>query len=99
MALAFGRAAGCVGLILASFSPALVALSAEVRAYALLLFCIGGALYFLERAFVQDSVRQMWDFTAFLYLAILSHYSAVFFAAAAGVYALARIADSHLPAK
>lgn len=95
MAMAFGRAAGCVGLILASFSPALVALSAEVRAYALLLFCIGGALYFLERAFAQDSVRQMWYFSAFLYLAILSHYSAVFFAAAAGVYALARIADSH----
>ena len=41
----------------------------------------------------------MWCFSAFLYLAILSHYSAVFFAVAAGVYALARIADSHLPRK
>jgi hypothetical protein len=97
MGLAFGRAASWIGLILVTFSPAMVDLSAELRAYALLLFCIGGALYFLERAFAQKSVREMWCFTSFLYLAILSHYSAVFFAVAAGVYALARIADSHLP--
>ena len=95
--LAFGRAASWIGLILVTFSPAMIALSAEVRAYALLLFCMGGALYFLERAFAEKSVREMWYFSGFLYLAILSHYSAVFFAVAAGVYALARIADSHLP--
>jgi len=97
MAMVFGRAASWIGLILATFSPAMVALSAELRAYALLLFCIGGALYFLERAFAEKSVREMWCFSAFLYLAILSHYSAAFFAVAAGVYALARIADSRLP--
>ena len=99
MALAFGRAASWIGLILATFSPALVALSAEVRAYALLLFCMGSALYFLERACAEKSVRQMWRFSVFLYLAILSHYSAVFFTVAVGVYALARIADSQLPRK
>jgi hypothetical protein len=97
MGLAFGRAASWIGLILVTFSPAMVALSAEVRAYALLMFCVGGALYFLERAFAEKSVQKMWCFTGFLYLAILSHYSAAFFAVAAGVYALARIADSHLP--
>jgi hypothetical protein len=99
LGLAFGRAASWIGLLLVTFSPAMVDLSAELRAYALLLFCIGGALYFLERAFAEKSVREMWCFSGFLYLAILSHYSAVFFAAAAGVYALARIADSHLPRK
>jgi Dolichyl-phosphate-mannose-protein mannosyltransferase len=99
MGLAFGRAASWIGLILVTFSPAMVALSAEVRAYALLLFSMGGALYFLERAFAEKSVREMWLFSVFLYLAILSHYSAAFFALAAGVYALARIADSHLPRK
>jgi hypothetical protein len=99
MGLAFGRAASWVGLILVTFSPAMVALSAELRAYALLLFCTSGALYFLERAFMEKSVREMWYFSGFLYLAILSHYSAVFFAVAAGVYTLARIADSHLPRK
>jgi dolichyl-phosphate-mannose-protein mannosyltransferase len=97
MGLAFGRVAGWVGLILATFSPPMIELSSELRAYALLLFGIGGALYFLERALAEKSVRQMWLFSGFLYLAILSHYSAVFFAAAAGAYALARIADSHLP--
>ena len=96
-AMAFGRVASCIGLIFVTFSPAMIALSAEVRAYALLLFCVGGALYFLERAFAENSVGKMWCFSVFLYLAILSHYSAAFFALAAGVYTLARIADSHLP--
>lgn len=97
MGLAFGRAASWIGLILVTFSPSMVALSAELRAYALLLFFMGAALYFLERAFARKSSGDMWGFTAFLYLAILSHYSAAFFAVAAGVYVLARIADSHLP--
>ena len=97
MGKALGRAASCIGLILATFSPAIVDLSAEVRAYALMLFCMGGALYFLERAFAAKSVREMWFFSVFLYLAILSHYSAVFFAATTGLYTLARIADAHLP--
>lgn len=99
MGLAFGRTASWIGLILVTFSPSMVALSAELRAYALLLFCMGGALYFLERAFGEKSVREMWLFTVFLYLAILSHYSAAFFAAAAGVYVLARTADAQLPRK
>ena len=34
----FGKAAGVIGLILVAFSPVMIALSAEVRAYALLLF-------------------------------------------------------------
>jgi hypothetical protein len=99
----FGRAAALIGVILCAFSPALIALSAEVRAYALLLFCMGGALYFLARAFEEKvegkSVRRMGWFTGFLYLAILSHYSALFFALALGLYVLARIADSQLPRK
>jgi hypothetical protein len=99
MGLAFGRAASSIGLILATFSPAMIALSAELRAYALLLFCLSSALYFLERAFAEKSTALMWSFTVFLYLAILTHYSAVFFAVAAGVYVLARISDGQLPRK
>lgn len=95
----FGEAAGLIALIIAAFSPALIALSAEVREYALLLFCMAAALYFLERAFEEKSVRTMWCFSLFLYLAILSHYSAAFFALALGVYALARLADSECPRK
>jgi hypothetical protein len=99
MGLAFSRAASWIGLILATFSPALIALSAELRAYALLLFCLGSALFFLELAFAEKSVRQMWVFTGFLYLAILTHYSTVFFAVATGAYVLARITDGQLPRK
>jgi hypothetical protein len=95
----FGKAAALIGVIVLAFSPAMISLSAEVRAYALLLFCMGATLYFLERAFAEKSVREMWRFSVFLYLAILSHYSAIFFAVAMGVYTLARIADSHLPRK
>jgi 4-amino-4-deoxy-L-arabinose transferase-like glycosyltransferase len=97
--IVFGQAAGAMGLILVAFSPALIALSAEMRSYALLLFCETAALYFIEIAFREKSVRSMWYFSVFLYLAILSHYSALFFALAVGVYALARIAASELPRK
>jgi 4-amino-4-deoxy-L-arabinose transferase-like glycosyltransferase len=97
--IVFDKAASVIGLVLATFSPALIALSAQLREYALLLFGIAAALYFLERAFQEKSVREMWYFSGFLYLAILSHYSAVFFTLAIGLYSVARIADSHLSRK
>ena len=99
IAAVFGKAAGLIGLILFAFSPAVIALSAEVRSYALLLFCETTALYFVEVAFQQKSARKMWYFSMFLYLAILSHYSALFFVLAAGIYALVRILESELPRK
>jgi dolichyl-phosphate-mannose-protein mannosyltransferase len=95
----FGEPAALFALIIAAFSPTMIALSAELREYALLLFFMVAALYFLERAFEQSSIRTMWLFSAFLYFAILSHYSAAFFAVTAGIYALARIADSGWPRK
>jgi hypothetical protein len=95
----FGKVAGVIGLILVAFSPAVIALSAEVRSYALLLFCETAALYFVEVAFREKSARNMWYFSIFLYLAILSHYSALFFALAVGIYALVRIMESKLPRK
>ncbi len=98
-AMVFGRAASWIGLILATFLPATVVLSAELRAYALLLCFVASSLCFLERAFADTSVRKMWCFSLFLYLAILSHYSAVFFTLSVGAYALARIADSRPPRK
>jgi hypothetical protein len=95
----FGGAAGLFALILVAFSPIQIALSAEIREYALLLCCMAAALYFLERVFQEKSLRTMWYFCFFLYLAILSHYSAVFFVAACGIYALARFVDSKPPRK
>ena len=96
---AFGRTAGLISLILFTFSPAMVSLSAEVRGYALMLFCMAAALYFLARAFEEKSSGKMWCFSIFLYLAILSHYSALFFTVALGVYVLARSVDGQLPRK
>jgi len=95
----FGKAASLISLIFSAFCPALIALSAEVRQYVLLLFCVVTSLYFLDRAFQEKSVQKMVYFTAFLYLAILSHYSAFFFVVATGCYCLLRIVDSHLPLK
>ena len=92
--IVFGKAASLIGVTFAAFSPALIALSAELRPYAVLLFFMGGALYFLERAFEEKSVRGIWYFSVFLYLAILTHYSAVFFVAAVGIYSLVRFLDS-----
>jgi uncharacterized membrane protein len=95
----FGKAAGVIGLILVAFSPVMIALSAEVRSYALLLCCETTALYLIEKAIQEKSARKMWHFSIFLYLAILSHYSAVFIVLAVGIYALARIVESQLPRK
>ena len=95
----FGKAAGLISLIFVAFCPALIALSAELRQYVLLLFFMVTALCFLERAFQEKLVHKMVYFTAFLYLAILSHYSAFFFVVPTGIYCLLRIMDSCLPRK
>ena len=93
----FGRAAGAIALILFAFSPATIALSAQVRSYALLLFFETAALYFAEVALSEGSVRKMWSFSALLCLAILSHYSAIFFAIAIGAYVVARLVEGRSP--
>jgi uncharacterized membrane protein len=95
----FGKTAGLIALVLFAFSPATLALSAEVRGYALLLLCITTSLYFLTRSLQEESARLMWGFSIFLYLAILSHYSAMFFTVGAGVYVVARILDKEVPRK
>ena len=99
MGISFSRTASLIALILVAFSPRLIGLSAEVREYSLLLFCMAAALYYLEGAIQEKSARKMSYFNAFFYLAILTHYSAAFFVLAVGLYALARIAEAHLPRK
>jgi Dolichyl-phosphate-mannose-protein mannosyltransferase len=84
----FGRVTGFIGFILVSFLPPLIELSAEVRQYALLLFFLAAAAYCLERALDDNSAGMMLLSAIFLYLALLTHYSAILFAAAMGVYSL-----------
>lgn len=91
LAKAAGENTGLIGLLLVAFLPPIVALGAEIRQYALLLVFLAGALYFLDEAFARNSISRMAAFAVFLYLAMLSHYSAFLFAAALGVYALAKI--------
>jgi 4-amino-4-deoxy-L-arabinose transferase-like glycosyltransferase len=95
----FGNAAGLIGLVLLTFAPSMIDLSAELRQYALLLMCTAGALLALIKAFEENSARAMWLSSILLSLAILSHYGAVFVIAALTLYALVRIADSQASRK
>lgn len=86
-----GPVTGFIGLTLVAFLPPLIALAAEVRQYGLLLFFLAGSAYLLERAFAEASAGLMLLSAISLYLALLSHYSAILFAAAIGVYSLLRL--------
>lgn len=90
LAATAGSLAGFIGLLFVAFLPPIVLLSAEVRQYALLLAFLASALYFFDGAFTKQSPARMAAFSLFLYLAMLSHYSALLFAAALGIYALLR---------
>jgi hypothetical protein len=97
LAKAAGEIAGFVGLLFVAFLPPIVVLSAEIRQYPLLLMFLAAALYFLDSAFDEKSAGKMVAFSACLYLAMLSHYSAFWFAVALGIYALFRICTERLP--
>jgi hypothetical protein len=82
------RLTGFVGLLFVSLLLPIIMLAAEVRQYALLMAFVGSALYFLDRAFAENSVALMAASTLCLYLAMLTHYSAFLFASSLGIYAL-----------
>lgn len=84
--------AALIGLAFFLFSPSLIQISSEIRQYALLwLFC-AASLYFLERAFESDSALMVLCSGVALYLALLTHYSALIFALTVGVYGLLKFA-------
>jgi Dolichyl-phosphate-mannose-protein mannosyltransferase len=86
----FDRSTACLGLIFAAFLPPLVALSSEVRQYALLLCFLAAATYFLEQALAEKSAGRLLLSAAFLYLALLTHYSAFLLLPAVAAYACLR---------
>ena len=96
---AAGELAGQIGLLLVALLPPIILVAAEVRQYSLLLAFLISALYFLDEAFAQNSTTRMAAFSLCLYLAMLFHYSAFWFAAALGIYALYRIFTEHPPTK
>ncbi|MCU1295946.1 MAG: hypothetical protein JWO91_224 [Acidobacteriaceae bacterium] len=87
----FDRTTSLIALILFTFLPSTIALSAEVRQYALLLFFCACAGYFLENSLAKNSVGLMALSALSLYPAMLSHYSAFLFAAALSIYTMARM--------
>jgi hypothetical protein len=91
LASILGRTVAWVGLLLVTFLPTMVGMSAELRQYPLMLmFSVLGA-YFLERAFAANSAGMMLYSSAWLLLAMLSHYSGFLFAASLGAYAIFRM--------
>jgi 4-amino-4-deoxy-L-arabinose transferase-like glycosyltransferase len=89
-------------LVIFLFMPSLISLSAEIRQYSFLLLFCACCLYSLRRALENDgenSVRWMAFSAAALSLALLTHYSAMIFAAAVGVYALASVLREKWPVK
>ena len=85
------EAAAWIAFVFVLFLPSLIDLSTEIRQYALLLAFAMGSAYYLERAFRERSVRLISISGVFLLLAICSHYSSFLFAAAMGLYAIARM--------
>jgi hypothetical protein len=90
-----GPTVGWVGFILVSLLPVFVELAAEVRQYPLLLCFMMAAAYMLELALGENSAGKMAAFFCFLYLAMLTHFSAILFAGAVGAYSLWRLASVH----
>ena len=88
---ATGHTNALVGLVLVCFLPPMIVLSAELRQYSWMLMFAAASAYFLEVALAENSVTAMSLSCASLYLAMLSHYSAFLFAAALGIYAIARM--------
>ncbi len=86
-----GQMAGWIGLIFLTFLPPMIELSAEVRQYALLLCLSALAAYFLERAWARNSAREMLISFLFLYLAMLTHFSAILFAGTLAGYSALRL--------
>jgi hypothetical protein len=92
-----GAAAAVAGVLVLAFIPEVIAMSAELRDYALLLLLAFAALHFLERSLDSGSVRDMLLSGLLLCLALLTHYSAVMLEAAVACYALVALVGRRLP--
>ncbi len=92
-----GDQVALLSLIFVSLLPPLVFLTSQIRQYSLLLLFIALSGYLFERSLAENSPRLMLLFSLSLYLAMLSHYSALFFTASIGVYALLRLVRGRFP--
>jgi hypothetical protein len=95
----FGQTVGVIGITLLVFAPEMVYLSAEVREYSTLLFFMASALYFLELSIGERSLWKMALFSLTMVLAVLTHYSAIWFALIVAAYTLYRMIRDRSPAR
>jgi len=86
--LIFGCQAALCGVLLVTFLPTMIGVSADLRQYPFLLLFLSIALYFLEKARQTDSPTRMLLSGFCLLLTMLSHYSGFLAAAALGLYVL-----------
>ena len=84
------RSAAWLCLALSLFLPSLISLSTEIRQYSFLLLFSAYCLYSLDRGLQESSAKWMALSFAALYLALLTHYSALIFAASLTIYTLVR---------
>ncbi len=94
--LASAAAALCAQLIL-TFSPTLIDLSTEVRAYTIAFLFLSMSLVMLEQALDTRGLRCLAWFHLSLYLAILSEYCVAWFVGALGVYTFLRLRKDPRP--
>ncbi|MGC2185592.1 MAG: glycosyltransferase family 39 protein [Terriglobales bacterium] len=92
-----GPVVGWTGFILVCLLPVFIELSAEIRQYPWLLCFMLAAAYMLELSLAENSAGKMVAFFIFLYLAMLTHFSALLFAGAVGTYSLWRLASDRPP--
>jgi Dolichyl-phosphate-mannose-protein mannosyltransferase len=90
---AWSRTAGLIALVVLMFSPALVSLSAQARGYTLVLLLAALALHWLDTGLAARSAGRLLASVGCTALAVLTEFSAVFFAAGAAVYFLVRLRD------
>jgi hypothetical protein len=88
------RGAGLSAQLLLTFSPELIQLSTEVRAYTLALLFSSLSVLLLEQALDRRSSSRMILSCLALYLAMLTEYAVLWIVAASGAYALVRLATS-----
>lgn len=86
-----GNSAAWIGFLFACFLPSMIELSAEVRQYAFLLCFLAITAYLFELALHENNAWRMALSFFFLYLAMLTHYSALLFVASLGIYSLLRL--------
>jgi len=91
LATILGRTVAWAGLLFVTFLPTMIATSADLRQYPLMLMFSAAAACLLECSFARNSVGMMLLSSICLVLAMLSHYSGFLFAASLGVYAVLRM--------